>query len=136
MQLLSDASKAPENKELAEAAASAKAAIERVQQDYARAQQAAAAKEEAAKAAGVKVVDAETALSKEKSDDAGAAGRIESMQQSVAQAAAESLKVRSSVEEASKTLAPLKANVDQLERDYQRMTQEAGVPAPGGAGKT
>lgn len=131
--LWAEAPKTPDNKALADASAKAKSVVESLTPDVEATKQAAAAKADAFKAANAAVASAEQTLAKDKADLEAYPKKIETWKQALAASQAEVPKRKAAVDQAAKVVADAKAKADQLNAEYQKKSQEAGLTAQASA---
>jgi WD40 repeat protein len=130
-----ESAKSLDNKVLADAAAKAKAILEPLTADLENAKKAVELKSEAAKSAVAAVTAAQVSLAKEKAEIEAAPQKVAALQELAAKATAEVPKRKSAVDEAAKATAAAKAKADQLNAEYLRQMQQAGLDQPTVAAK-
>ncbi len=122
-----ESAKAIENKNLADASVRAKTAIDALDADLSAANQLVATRTEAAKTAVLAVATAQAALVKERDDAAKSPKMIEGLESAVAAATNALAPKKIAVDEAAKAVTAAKAKADQLNIEYQKRSQEAGL---------
>jgi chromosome segregation ATPase len=122
-----EAAKMPDDKTLADAATKSAATLDALGADVAAANQLVQQKIADAKAAVDRVGAAEADLAREQTDIANAPKAIDSLKAALAAAQGDIPAKKSALDEANQACDTVKARVDQLEGDYHKMVQEAGI---------
>lgn len=131
------ASSNPDDKALAEAVAKAGAAADALTADVNAAQQMANAKAAAAKSVTDTVAAATAALAREQADIDAAPKAVASLKVIAATATADVPAKKAALDEAVATLNAVKSRADELNANYQKLTQDASLsPAASPPGKT